>query len=529
MVRRKGAKRVLGLSHRSVAIFVVGGLVAALAAIMLAKLGSDAGDLPSGPQLLEAPHVLGLRLGIAPLIVAAPSSQMPLQILVDSRDEVPAKSFLNVSGLPSTVLLSPGRAIGPGEWVVPFSWLSNLMMTVPADVLGKFEIAITFLAAWDDSPPTFVAQARTTLLIAPVGVSVAYGRERSGTTSAEPNAPAALRANGGEAPVEPQHPVIRPAGESVDAEVVPSGPTTDALQEHTHAALQPARTAVATTSPPPRSNVNQVAVEATSPASKGLGGGASGVQTTDTHQNTTDAASQPLSAAMDLPTAPAPQPTSAAPHRPAETSDRDPWSPLVAYAQNRLADVQVDAGEESAARHAPTVSLEERARGEGLVAEGERYLADGNLGLARQFFQRAAEAGIARGALLLGATYDPRELASLNVLGNPAIARKWYERARTLGAPESEVTRKANSKLTLPTVPISGSLDSGSPGPMQCIRAGGWGTGALQGFATYMAEAAMQDSAKAKFGETVKIGNPTTKCETMGLLYECTAYARACR
>src|SRR5262249_32975901 len=74
VVRRKGAKRVLGLSHRFVAIFIVGGLVAALAAIMLAKLGSDAGDSPPGPQLLESPRVLGVRLGIAPLIVAAPSS-----------------------------------------------------------------------------------------------------------------------------------------------------------------------------------------------------------------------------------------------------------------------------------------------------------------------------------------------------------------------------------------------------------------------------------------------------------------------
>ena len=29
-----------------------------------------------------------------------------------------------------------------------------------------------------------------------------------------------------------------------------------------------------------------------------------------------------------------------------------------------------------------------------------------------------------------------------------------------------------------------------------------------------------ENSAKAKFGQTVKIGNPTTKCETKGLLYE---------
>src|SRR5262249_24934064 len=155
----------------------------------------------------------------------------------------------NVSGLPSAILLSPGRAIGPGEWVVPFSSLSNLIMTVPGDVLGKFEIVITFLAAWDESPPAFVAQARTTLLIAPVA---ARGQERSGTFSAEPTTPAHLRTTGGEAPVEPQRPVIRPAGESMDAEVVPSGPIADALQDHTHAALQSARTVVATTSQPPR-------------------------------------------------------------------------------------------------------------------------------------------------------------------------------------------------------------------------------------------------------------------------------------
>ena len=72
-------------------------------------------------------------------------------------------------------------------------------------------------------------------------------------------------------------------------------------------------------------------------------------------------------------------------------------------------------------------------------------------------------------------------------------------------------------------------LSSGSAAAAQCIRAGGWGTGALQGFASFMAEAAMKNSAKAKLGDAVKIGAPSTKCETKGLLYECTAYAKACR
>jgi hypothetical protein len=73
------------------------------------------------------------------------------------------------------------------------------------------------------------------------------------------------------------------------------------------------------------------------------------------------------------------------------------------------------------------------------------------------------------------------------------------------------------------------ALGSGSAAAAQCIKAGGWGTGALQGFASFMAEAAMKNSAKAKLGDAVKISAPSTKCESKGLLYECTAYARACR
>jgi hypothetical protein len=62
-----------------------------------------------------------------------------------------------------------------------------------------------------------------------------------------------------------------------------------------------------------------------------------------------------------------------------------------------------------------------------------------------------------------------------------------------------------------------------------CQRFGGWGTGALEGFASFMAEAAMKNAAKAKFGDAVKIGPVTKKCEVPTLLYECRAFARACK
>lgn len=90
---------------------------------------------------------------------------------------------------------------------------------------------------------------------------------------------------------------------------------------------------------------------------------------------------------------------------------------------------------------APLLSPEERERAEKLLARAERDLEEGNIAQARQFLLRATEAGLARAALLLAATYDPRELARLRAQGvqsNPALARKWYERARELGAPEAE-------------------------------------------------------------------------------------------
>lgn len=82
----------------------------------------------------------------------------------------------------------------------------------------------------------------------------------------------------------------------------------------------------------------------------------------------------------------------------------------------------------------------ERANAEKLMARGDREVEQGNIVVARQFYLRAAQMGLARAALMLAATYDPHELARMRVVGivpNVAEARKWYERALELGAPEA--------------------------------------------------------------------------------------------
>jgi TPR repeat protein len=64
----------------------------------------------------------------------------------------------------------------------------------------------------------------------------------------------------------------------------------------------------------------------------------------------------------------------------------------------------------------------------------------GEIAGARLVFTRAAEAGDARSALALGATYDPdvlRKLGVLGVVGDAAHAREWYAKASSLGSREA--------------------------------------------------------------------------------------------
>jgi hypothetical protein len=84
---------------------------------------------------------------------------------------------------------------------------------------------------------------------------------------------------------------------------------------------------------------------------------------------------------------------------------------------------------------------EEPDQAERLARQGDRYLAQGNIAIARQYFARAADLGLAIAALKIAETYDPNELARLNVYGvkpNLAEARRWYQRAFELDVPEAQ-------------------------------------------------------------------------------------------
>jgi hypothetical protein len=70
----------------------------------------------------------------------------------------------------------------------------------------------------------------------------------------------------------------------------------------------------------------------------------------------------------------------------------------------------------------------------------------------------------------------------------------------------------------------------GTAAAAQCMTAGGVGIGVFEGFAFFMAEAAMKNSAKARLGtDAPKIGKVSKRCEWKTVNFECHARAQACK
>jgi hypothetical protein len=75
-----------------------------------------------------------------------------------------------------------------------------------------------------------------------------------------------------------------------------------------------------------------------------------------------------------------------------------------------------------------------------LMQRGHDSLSTGDISAARVAFRRLADAGVPDAALALANTYDPAYLAAHNVVGvvgDRALARTLYQRAKTLGSTEA--------------------------------------------------------------------------------------------
>jgi hypothetical protein len=128
----------------------------------------------------------------------------------------------------------------------------------------------------------------------------------------------------------------------------------------------------------------------------------------------------------------------AAPRERSVASVGTPPSPLEATPPPAVKPPMPPAGSQ---RSEPPPLTEEQKRSIAFIARGRAQAEAGNISAARLFYRRAADAGLAEGALALAATYDPVELSRLRVAGvqpDVALAREWYEKARALGAREAD-------------------------------------------------------------------------------------------
>jgi hypothetical protein len=71
------------------------------------------------------------------------------------------------------------------------------------------------------------------------------------------------------------------------------------------------------------------------------------------------------------------------------------------------------------------------------IARGDAFFRNGDLVMARFFFQLAAEAGDRRATLRLGESFDPNFLAHFEARADPKAALYWYRRAIDLGATDA--------------------------------------------------------------------------------------------
>jgi hypothetical protein len=130
----------------------------------------------------------------------------------------------------------------------------------------------------------------------------------------------------------------------------------------------------------------------------------------------------------------------ALPAEPAALADRFAAVPVKAETEPALTSRAIEEPPPAAPPPAPrlrSIDSEELAL---LLKRGEELIQQGDIAAARLMLTRAAEAGAARAALTLGATYDADMLRKLRVMGvtaDAAKARAWYEKAAQYGSGEA--------------------------------------------------------------------------------------------
>jgi hypothetical protein len=392
-------RRMTARRQRSRAVWMAGlALGAAAGTALLTGATVFTGDeLREGSANLLAPKQDSegtLGINIAPTVYAEPMSPWPMPVLVRGGGELPAGATLHVRGLPVSATLSEGHRTAPDAWIVPLPAVSRLEILIGQQIPGRSDLLLALATAEGN----VLVEARAVLAVADALATAPPGKR---TPS--------------EAPGQPPRPSAAAPGAPIAAGQAPRQP----------ARLQ----AIATLAP---AGADTHAFAAAAPKTKeGVGRVPSGSPAVDRQPAAPETV---LKAVVASSTTTTPELSAVAAAPPTERIRASPQS------QSTAVKSAIAAGTRGAGSEPSEVTGNGRHLAEVMGARGERELSQGNVSGARQFLLRAAEAGLARAALLLGSTYDQHEFARLRIRGmqpNPSLARKWYLRALELGEVEA--------------------------------------------------------------------------------------------
>ena len=403
---------------------MAGAAVMAWAGVLASAGGADAQSAGGGAPAPAAGDVQvpvdasrPLTVRVAQRVLVEAEEETPLLVIVGPARAIPARSYLQIRGLPDDARLNVGHTIAPGVWAVPLASLATLTVSVPEPLPGPVAFTVRLIslqgavlveatselivasheaferaaAAETDAVPRLLRPPTPAVQVQPPGQNTGQktgqgpgpdqglgerrNQEPAGASAAGP-APVLVEGSAeGDAAQEP--------AEARLAEMPPLAEDTARLLEQ----APPARVSPGAT-PPPAPSAGRTALRASTLAPAA-----------------SPQASQPAALPPSSPTIPEP-PAPAASTAPLATG--------------------------------PQLSAQEAAQAQRFLDRGMSYMLAGNVAAARGFFRRAAGIGLAQGAVMLGATYDPSELRSIGAQGleaDPGEAIRWYEKARELGAP----------------------------------------------------------------------------------------------
>jgi hypothetical protein len=401
-----------GLSWLSVALLAPGALAAdpalpgGLDSAVTIRLAQSAPPAPSSAA--AAADLPILRVILSSLKQPIAGQDIRLLLAVEPGAEPEAGMRLVVRGAPDGARFSHGKRADQVGWVIDRIDIPELEMSLPATAAGPLELHIDLN---NKDGRLLVSKSIAMVVEAPDGASVA-----AATPPAKP-------ASAGS---EPKRPAREPAREPTRevASIVSSAPVP---QVAAASPIESRPTLPATAPSSPRAPSRETETGAAAPTSAAV-----------------PAAAEPPKPSPAPAVAAAPVPAAPAPAAPNPKVSRQPLPvPKVAARQpDPPAPVQTTAAAPSAAAlpgPAPTVeSSSPKVPRE--LALAKATLATGNIASARLLLARAAEAGSAEAALLMGGTYDTAWLqanGARTVVGNRDQALRWYTQAQKLGATDA--------------------------------------------------------------------------------------------